>query len=394
MNIVEYIVVATVMIYIVFILVCKLFIFPFWATLPIFHTYDVHRYLYWKPGIVSQTIPPPNQLYYSKNAETQKWILLTDETKKRAHELIQEWYGTTTDSFQSIELSQLETILSNSRITMLTHTVPHYDSVSGWKHTTTYSACLVSHVYRMIVERKEYDIHYLDFLSIPKTESKRVGESLLYTHLWNQRNQDPEIRIAVFKKEGDGLSGCRPFLKYKTWLCNIQNASEYHGNVSLQTTIVNDIHDLQIVYEYITMISTYKIIIYNSLPYIWKQLMERRWFLGILWNIKNQHPLAYYFFTRDWIELSNYKNGYSLQLIHCQSVQAIDDELLFRGFNHLIQSLNSSGEFTLLKINEMGENNRLMPFVKPNSYHSNSLYFNNFIYPARILAPQDCFILL
>ena len=69
----------------------------------------------------------------------------------------------------------------------------------------------------MILFSEKYVIHYVDYLCVHRNFRKRsIAEQLIQTHEYNQRLEEPNIKISLFKREGT-LNFIVPLCVYKTY---------------------------------------------------------------------------------------------------------------------------------------------------------------------------------
>jgi hypothetical protein len=323
-------------------------------------------------------------------------------------ELIKDNYGTTIDSFQAIQWNQLNSIMTNSEKSWVSilkkNPIYNYDSENGWLETSTKlfpSACVVSHPYQLILppEKSKQNIYYMDFLAVSKTVKTQMIYSLIYSHLWNQHRDTPNIQITLFKKEGTGIVGCRPFLTFNTFIYNLNSILNFPNkdNNKIKNTIVNDVNYVRHVCENPYLQSDFSLLIMGNISYIYSQILNKRFFIGILWDENKEDPLVYFFFSRDWVELS--MGEYCLQFNGTKIFRTISDELLFCGWNQIIREIIRENKgFSFLKIDDISENYRIQQMIyyhggKPLKQQLNYFYFYNYIYPNH-LSSKNCFIFI
>lgn len=369
---------------------------PFWSCLPMFHVYDLHRYIC--SGVIhhNHDTVKPNRWYYSSQTTTELWHPLSDEEKTTAWRLITEYYGTTAETFQTITRQQLESMLasSHSLVSFWNETEQYYDNASGWLRQIKPVATLFSHSYDMTLSHQpKTKVYYLDCLAISSTQTKQTLYSFLYSHLYNQYRISNQIKITCFKKEGQTLPGCRPCLQYFTKWYHLNDVVCY-DNIEIKTTIVSNYQALQHVYDtpHEDMLH-----IEGDLPYVWKQVQEGRMWIGILWDMVEERPLSYYYVSRDWVEFPD--GGFSLHLAATRTFCKITDELLMQGFNQIVCQIrenHTETKFTILKIDDgLLENPRIVRTIRKSPFKqiANSLYFYNYT-TRSCFPPNRCFLFL
>lgn len=66
-------------------------------------------------------------------------------------------------------------------------------------------------------------VYYIDFLCVHKNKRKKgIAPKLIQTHEYNQRHSNKNVKVSLFKKEGD-LVGIVPLVIYQNYFYNISN---------------------------------------------------------------------------------------------------------------------------------------------------------------------------
>jgi len=414
-EIIVCVVFCLVVIYILTIMICRA-LYPFWYSMPMWHTFDLHRHaLVWRPTLVD-TEPhknPPHPHYYAPapRIETKAWSDFTPKERATVLDLVQNFYGTTSETFQAMTAAELDSLLAGpSYVSLLRDTQKtHYDSTVGWIPETRVVACIASHSYRLLLREKHYRIYYVDLMAGPTEPQK-----LVYSHIYNQQRENSNIAITLFKKTGEPIRGCRDFLRFPTFFYDMTCIPWRPPEARMRITLVGDREGLRHVLEN-PRLSSFAVILVGDLEYAWQQVEAGRWVIGILWEppvaaaaaaaemtsgMSMEQPLAYYFFSRDTVEWSQFGDRKSLRAMSAFAFRAITDELFFAAFGSIVRKIcaaTNSGLGGLLEIDEVGDLDRILQHIAgvlpPWRVQDNFYYFYNFLYPGRV-SPRESFILM
>ena len=84
-----YILLGIVILYVLFILYCKVF-YRFWSTQPVFHFHNLYYWIF-PPGIIQHSLPPITK-FYDQNVTFNFWSAISDETKDQFYRLNKNHY--------------------------------------------------------------------------------------------------------------------------------------------------------------------------------------------------------------------------------------------------------------------------------------------------------------
>lgn len=353
--------------------------YPFWNTLPMFHTYDYCRYLIRTPQIICKK---PFHHKITEQIKTYNYAIITEQ-KETILDLIKRYYLTTEYTFHTLSIKDLDTIMTGQLI-------PSYISV-----LPNELGCITSRTYTLFLPKWKvsYSLYYLDFLSVPKETKDKEKTSLIQAHLSQIRQRNPSVLVSLFKTEGKHIDGLVPFVKYNTFFFSLNSSM---GNVM---PLLNDYTVVRIYKEnkegiqaLITEIqsSNFDIAIVGDIPNILALIQQHLLYAYLL--KKQGEIIGYYFVQVERIEWENEQK--SIRLIASWNKTA-SHEIFYRGYLLSIKDILREG-YNILKIDDISDNSVLLSRWRMNhpsfTTLTNAYYFYNFIFPYQTVV--RCFILM
>ena len=389
--------------------------YPFWNNQPVFHTYDYWRYFYSIPFIVYKYRPIKTKYCDFQQIETISYVDCTDYNKKQLINLLQCYYIQSERILHKITNDELDTIFSGT--SEPSYISLFYDKLFQNNNGDTEliinpnaSGCVTSRAfnmfYRPTLSESTYiteNIYFIDYLCVNRNRDiTKLNRMLLQTHEYNQRIQNPNIKISLIKKEINLFEGIIPIVKYKTItyyydslkpftlpqhfiLSNIDNT-----NLHLLTDFLyNQTHTI-----YDTKPCLFDLCILQNASYYNSLIKKGIIYIYCLRNREQIH--GFYFFKNTYTEYDDME-GDSLQLY--ASIMNTSSRLLFyNGFhNSVYQILKNKNNFKLLTIENIGHNTLLMPYLSKNPviFNNNTAYYlYNMVYPRSPLLPERCLFLI
>ena len=199
--------------------------YKFWREQPVFHYYDVY---YWFNDIgVIDTEPPLKNKYYNSNILTKQVKDVSTHAIKEVIRLIQSNYILNKENKENKFLPKMENFMPyfaghNSACFCTT-----LSDISLHQSTKTDDIIEVDVIIGLITSRplhvdiiKEniaFDAYYVDYLCVDKNHRQQgIAPQLIQTHEYNQRHNNPAIKVSIFKRE-DELTGIIPICAYDTY---------------------------------------------------------------------------------------------------------------------------------------------------------------------------------
>jgi len=378
--------------------------FPFWNTMPMFHTYDVGRYFIRTPCIL-----PLNKGTYGGsghcNFEKVKTFNYGVVEKKDVFlRLLQKHYLTTEHTFNTNTIEDIDSVLTgNMHPSFLSfYLEPTFSYVEDSVLPVAAAVpigCIASHAFWLRCTNITLPVYYLDFLSIDKKETVKKRQ-LIQTHLSNQHALNPAVQVSLFKKEGAPVLGLVPFVRFKTRYYSLLQTAPAFPPLTNHYTIVRIYKENTECLHGLANNTKFDISVIADVPNIISMVKR-----GLLYAfvLKRKKEICGMYFVKDerteWANVADVEEGTSIRLI--ASWNNTFPEMFYRGFLHLLREIVSQHKtHRILKMDDISDNGWIesrwglqnRPFLE----NDNSYYFHHFIYPYHEAYSMQtkCFILI
>jgi ribosomal protein S18 acetylase RimI-like enzyme len=302
-------------------LVCIFFIYirlkyRFWSIQPVFHYYDLYYWIF-NIGIINHELPQKNKYTNFKNIQTFEIEQLTNKEIILFTLLVQQHYFINKENkFYPKEENIINYFKGHnnpsyisfySKPTMLyeikTNNIIEDNKIVG---VITSRPLNVS----IITDNKinNFSVYYVDYLCVHKQYRKQnIAPQLIQTHEYNQRYNNQNIVVSLFKREEE-LTGIIPLTLYKTYCYDISNWSK---SLELNPSIKLLKGDNQNIYYLYNFLKTYSniwsIIISPEISNILELIKTNNIFVRMLVNSVSTEVEAFYIFKRTCTFISNEK---------------------------------------------------------------------------------------
>lgn len=197
--------------------------YPFWNIQPVFHTYDFWRYYYSTPFII-RDFPMTTKFYDPVRIKTLDYLETSHELKTQIIDLLRCKYIATDRLLYTINESILDAFIKgNSETSLVSYSKCELDDkLNGFMCSRSI------HLY--FLENKsmnnkpiKWTAYYWDIICSDastintKNQDYTLSRRLIQTHEYNQRQNNPEVKVSLFKKEIHLCDGVVPLIKYKTY---------------------------------------------------------------------------------------------------------------------------------------------------------------------------------
>lgn len=199
--------------------------FKFWTMQPVFHIYDI-SYYFFPPGIIEHGIPEKNKYCNFKNVETIPFSKISDLKVNKAIRFIEKNYLKNKENkfvpkkenfipyFTGHNCECFCTTYSQDELVMDTKTG---DSIE----TKKIISVMASRPLHIFINNGHadafFDVYYIDYLCVdPYYRKSGIAPQIIQTHEYNQRIKNKNIKVSLFKREGD-LTGIVPLCLYSTY---------------------------------------------------------------------------------------------------------------------------------------------------------------------------------
>jgi hypothetical protein len=394
----------------IFILIILLFFayirirFKFWALQPVFHIYDI-GYLFFPPGIIRHELPEKNRYTNFKNIETYCYQELSDYKIEKMVQFIRQHYLKNKDnvfspSFENIipyfkghnqksfvsfyHISQLVTdvkkgtIEDHSQLIGLMTSRPLHISI--WRDNT----------------KNTLDAYYVDYLCVHMNHRKQnIAPQIIQTHEYNQRHQNKNIQVSIFKREGE-LTGIVPLCVYKTYGFSVKKWVKPPDLPAYYTLLEINAQNFNSLYDFLKKCSKqyFDIIIHTEITNIIELIKTKNIFIYVL--MLRGEIISAYFYRKSCVFVEK-----NLEVLTC--IGSINDfninkinEVFIHGFKISFWKIAEKYNFGFAAIENISHNyiliHNLMKKTNPIVISPTAYFFYNFAYPT--FSSSKSFILL
>jgi hypothetical protein len=322
--------------------------YPFWAHMPVSHTYDIHHKFYTSNrGIcILQTQPYKNKWVSTKQVKTTPYYELDDDVKNAVLDQLNCNYIPSDSILFAIEKKHLDTIFSG-----------HFDTPFVSIFTEKVNGCICSFPVHILYRQEKTSANHIVFLACNKGEKDNAARKLIATHEYNSRNRVTQIKSSIIKKHTSKCKGVKPLLEFTTHLY-------YMGQAPLSKVIcVTQVYkeNWSIIFDIADLMGS---ALFEYCAYIDVGALKARIDAGQMWIFVQKTDAIYaVYFIEDAMMLYENVNDYggrTLNLVGSICNMQMHNEFA-RGFMDcvgLIQKQNR--DYTMLLIDDVGHNKLLV----------------------------------
>jgi hypothetical protein len=348
--------------------------------MPIFHYYDIWRYVYFQPTIIQKVIKPTT--YCNKeHVKTFSYDILTSQQKKQWFVLCKNYYKTTETTFNLLTEQDMN-------IFMTGQLQPSFISFYN-----DYNSSISSHSYQFhYINMKPFSVYYLDFLSTKKpTSSKDLNQlrQLIQSHLYHVSYLNPNINVTIFKKIGHSISSLRSVISFSTFMYPLSNSFSLPltDHYSIMSTNVREM------IENITELDVFHWTIFPDIPHISMRIKQGLLFIYSL--IHYGKSIAYYCIENEKIEIHTSNNA-TIHLVASYMSSSCSQENFFRGFLYICREIQKQHSTNVVTIDDCSHNKKIMErwnmeVISIGNTTDNHIYTYNLIMPT--IRREHCFLL-
>ena len=391
MNYIFYFIVFFIILYLILFTYVKIK-YHFWNIQPVFHYYNI---LYWivSDRIINEELPAINKYCNMREIKTFKYEELTELDKQFIINFLKHYflrtnnvnYIPTIKSFESnfenhaypsfISIYSIDTKLFDYKNNQIINT----QDIIGFMTTKPLYITLFS---------KSFPLYYVDYLCVHNLYRKKgIAPQVIQTHELNQRHNNKEIKVSLFKREGE-INGIVPLTFYYTY--GYKKIDVYKiSDASVEVVQINK----SSVHYFLDFFKNYKkmfdCVITPHLSNLISLIENKCLFIYLL--KQNTNILACYIFKNT---NTLYNNKKSIECI--SSINTIKNDhtkLFYRGFTLSYHNISKSLNSKILLIEDVSHNNEIIKhisniepfFISPTAfflynYVSKTVNNNNFIY--------------
>jgi len=375
--------------------------YPFWAHMPVYHTYDYHNF-FSRTSREMQLFPYKNKFSNAIQIKTISYYELNDTYIKYFAELLQCFYIPADDILYTLVEKDAKARFSGHFDTPFLSFYNEKNYVSTGKSSEKQFDILSTNVeIQLFPEPKgciaSYPVHtfyhpaneykpanYLTYIACDRAyKSQNISRNLISTHDYNVRRHNPDVRIGILKKDTGICEGAVPLLTFSTGLFQI-NVSKtkqrvrnivqvYRQNWDIMLDTLHRLFKPNVLYDFVVAIDIGAI----------KSRIDGE-ILFVYAFCEQGNVLAMYFIEDAH---THYEQGAKKSLRLVASINnGLSDELFFQGFLECLRKLQKRNlDFKMLLIDDIGHNEQLMMQLEPVEKTTGAYYFINWMFPHKVM---------
>ena len=375
--------------------------YPFWAHMPVYHTYDYHNF-FSRTSREMQLFPYKNKFSNAIQIKTISYYELNDTYIKYFAELLQCFYIPADDILYTLVEKDAKARFSGHFDTPFLSFYNEKNYVSTCKSSEKQFDILSTNVeIQLFPEPKgciaSYPVHtfyhpaneykpanYLTYIVCDRAyKSQNISRNLISTHDYNVRRHNPDVRIGLLKKDVGICEGAVPLLTFSTGLFQI-NVSKtkqrvrnivqvYRQNWDIMLDTLHRLFKPNVLYDFVVAIDIGAI----------KSRIDGE-ILFVYAFCEQGNVLAMYFIEDAH---THYEQGAKKSLRLVASINnGLSDELFFQGFLECLRKLQKRNlDFKMLLIDDIGHNEQLMMQLEPVEKTTGAYYFINWMFPHKVM---------
>ena len=362
--------------------------YGFWVMQPVFHVYDF-GYMIKAPGIINDYLPEKNKYTNFKNIETSIYADITSLQNQKFINLIKTNYLQNKDNIFSPQSQNITPYFNShndkSFISFYNEEINMLDLKKGTivEDSRVIGAITSRPIYIVINncnKESKFRAYYIDYLCVNKMYRKKgIAAQLIQTHHYNQRYQNKNIVVSLFKRE-DELTGIVPLCVYSTygfpvtsWTKPLELSSEY------KVLEINP-QNFRFLFDFINIASNkFDIVMNTEMSNIIELIKTKNIFIYVV--MADDVIISAYFFRKSCVQIEK-----GLEVLSCfASICECDEKIFIQGFKISFWKISAENYFGFAAIEEISDNNIIIDNIKtktkPLIISPTAYFFYNFAYP-------------
>jgi len=362
--------------------------YGFWVIQPVFHIYNIN-YMFNPPGIIDENLPIKNKYTNFTDIDTIQYSLLTSIQKKQFVNLIKYNYLQNKDNIYMPNAEHIHPYF-------IGHNEPCFISFFNKEQLLIYTktnnlvsdkkivGAITSRPLEILFNTKHkkpiIKAYYVDYLCVDKLHRKKnIAPQLIQTHHYNQRYNNKNIVVSLFKRE-DELTGIVPLCVYttygfpvNTWTKPYDLSAEY-SIIDINQSNFRFLHDFVIENHLM-----FDIVIKPSMSNLLELIKTKNIFVTSI--LCDEQIICCYFFRKSCVKIENDLEVLSL----FASINNCENDIFIRGFKISFWKIASENLFGYCAIEDISHNNIIIENIKektkPEIISPTAYFFYNFAYP-------------
>ena len=412
---VPYILSVTLLLWMTLCIIIKLQ-FPFWNIQPVYHQYDLWRFLYTTPFIVHKQKP-----WKTKYVDQQQVFTFSKEnlSQKQINYLLQLLQGYTVPEDQNVIYN-----INEKQLTSMFREHQHECYVSFYYrqtpvpsettlsfHNIHYQQAPIATMYSFPVvlnvlpsrSGTQYTQLSIPFHSHPinkHEEDLTISRTLFQTHNYNYIERHPKEKVSMFKKQGALHNGIIPIVEWYSYTYYIGQLPpmQQFDDITMTNIHTNNHTLLEQTFTNQCVSGSpkqFSLWVTTHFSHILHQIKEEELYVYMLHQ--NMRPLAFYFFKKSPMEYEE-PEGKTMELVASINLQQ-SLEIFYKGFLqglHNVRKANKNHKYIIIQ--QSSHNTLLFPLWNQQYQYiqrdQQAYYLFNYIVPQSPFASSSTFILL
>ena len=330
---------------------------------PVFHIYDLQYYIC-SPHIILDELPKTNKFCNFQNIET-KNVLTTIEITDITN-FTQEFFLRNKNK-ENRYLPKKENIMPYFPVDQKDPNFFSFYKEKDLKNDTTTGNISESSKNIAIITSRPvsvslnkgfpFQVYYVDYLCVDPSYRKRgIAPQMIQTHEYKQRQHNHNIKVSLFKKEGD-MTGIVPLTFFNTVAFDMQKWTEPEPLLPIVSLLECSKTNFHFVLDFLKEgTSKFEATIMPSIEIILELIQTKNIYIYFL--LKDHDIKAVYFFRKTCIFI---RNGQEVLSCYAAINNCKNSDLFIHGFKVAIFKIR---KFQFLCIEDMSDNNILITNLK------------------------------
>jgi len=371
-------------------------LYPFWCRSPVFHSYDLWRYACLRPFVIQPGPATMTKFVRLDAVRTVRFADLADADADAIARLLQGHQIHSDGVFGDITPSVMRSELCAAA-------APCFVSLLREPGARPLDACMSARPVKLFFSMRCGDAvcepaYLFDHICVRgPVRVAGAARALMHTHEYNQRTEVPELKLSLFRREGDLCAGVVPLVRYTSCtfrIPRVRPVSLPGGARVTEVTSQNRAEVSSAVDSSIMLSGGCEFAALSDEDVIFSVLRAKTM---VAFCLKHGATVLAVYFFRDLRRQSEALGGGMAALI--ASVRNTgSDSLFFVGFLHALRALQGGRrKFAALTIDEIGNNIalclRMRTLSAPEAEVDAAYYLYNGAHPRSPLPAARCFVL-
>ena len=351
--------------------------YGFWVSQPVFHIYDL-SYMIFPPGIINHELPSKNKYTNFTDIQTYTYDELGDiQTNDFVNFIRMNYLKTKTNIFNP-DKNNITPYFHGHNAKSFVSFFTRRDLSTDLKKGTIVEGskiigAMTSRPLHIRFRDELIDAYYVDYLCVDKSHRKSgIAPKIIQTHHYNQSHRNPNIRVSLFKREGE-LTGIVPLCVYDTYGFHVSNWRKPQDLHAMYSIVSINSQNYHLLLDFIQKNrNIFDVIITTEPSNIIELIKTGNIFINVI--ICKSEIICAYFFKRTCVLID-----VDLSILMCfASINNCPNEDLFiHGFKISFWSISDQNNFGFSAIENISHNDiiidnickRTSPFViNPTAY--------------------------